>query len=99
MAEMPDNPRFSPNPSRAVEILAYPAVRLPEVAGPLQVSTSANELAVRGGEAPLYVARVVSAGAPVVTASAGLGFIAAPLPNAQAAPATLLVAGGPGLPA
>jgi transcriptional regulator GlxA family with amidase domain len=97
MAEMPDNPRFSPNPSRAVEILAYPAVQLLDVAGPLQVFTSANELAVRGGEAPLYVARVVSAGAPVVTASAGLGFIAAPLPNAQAALDTLLVAGGPGV--
>jgi transcriptional regulator GlxA family with amidase domain len=97
MAEMPDNPRFSPNPPRAVEILAYPAVQLLDVAGPLQVFTSANELAVRGGEAPLYVARVVSAGAPVVTASAGLGFIAAPLPNAQAALDTLLVAGGPGV--
>jgi transcriptional regulator GlxA family with amidase domain len=97
MAEMPDNPRFSPNPPRAVEILAYPAVQLLDVAGPLQVFTSANELAARGGEAPLYVARVVSAGAPVVTASAGLGFIAAPLPNAQAALDTLLVAGGPGV--
>jgi hypothetical protein len=67
MAAMPDNPRFSPNPPRAVEILAYPAVQLLDVAGPLQVFTSANELAARGGEAPLYVARVVSAGAPVVT--------------------------------
>jgi transcriptional regulator GlxA family with amidase domain len=94
---MPDNPRFSPNLPRAVEILAYPAVQLLDVAGPLQVFTSANELAARDGKAPLYVSRVVSAGAPVVTASAGLGLIAAPLPSAQAALDTLLVAGGPGV--
>lgn len=94
---MPDNPRFSPNPPRAVEILAYPAVQLLDVAGPLQVFTSANELAARDSKAPLYVSRVVSADAPVVTASAGLGLIAAPLPSAQAALDTLLVAGGPGV--
>jgi transcriptional regulator GlxA family with amidase domain len=40
---------------------------------------------------------VVSAGAPVVTASAGLGLAAAPLPHAQAALHTLLIAGGPGV--
>jgi transcriptional regulator GlxA family with amidase domain len=94
---MPDNPRFSPNPPRAVEILAYPAVQLLDVAGPLQVFTSANELAARDSKAPLYVSRVVSADAPVVTASAGLGLIAAPLPSDQAALDTLLVAGGPGV--
>ena len=66
---MPDNPRFSPNPPRVVEILAYPAVQLLDVAGPLQVFTSANELAARDSKAPLYVSQVVSADAPVVTAS------------------------------
>ena len=94
---MPDNPRFSPNPPRVVEILAYPAVQLLDVAGPLQVFTSANELAARDSKAPLYVSRVVSADAPIVTASAGLGLIAAPLPSGQAALDTLLVAGGPGV--
>jgi len=31
---MPDDPRFLPNPPRVVEILAYPAVQLLDVAGP-----------------------------------------------------------------
>jgi transcriptional regulator GlxA family with amidase domain len=97
MAEMPYSPRFLPNPPRAVEILAYPAVQLLDVAGPLQVFVSANELTARNGEAPLYAPRVVSAGAPVVTASAGLGLVAAPLPRARSALDTLLVAGGPGV--
>jgi transcriptional regulator GlxA family with amidase domain len=97
MAEMPDDPRFLPNPPRVVEILAYPAVQLLDVAGPLQVFASANELTARIGEGPLYAPRVVSAGAPVVTASAGLGLVAAPLPRARAALDTLLVAGGPGV--
>jgi transcriptional regulator GlxA family with amidase domain len=94
---MPKNPRFTPTPPRAVELLAYPAVQLLDIAGPLQVFASANELAARHGDAPLYAPRVVSAGAPVVTASAGLGLVALPLPPARAALDTLLVAGGPGV--
>jgi transcriptional regulator GlxA family with amidase domain len=97
MAEMPDNPRFLPNLPREVEILAYPAVQLLDVAGPLQVFASANEITARNGDAPLYAPRVVSAGAPVVAASAGLGLVTAPLPPARAALDTLLVAGGPGV--
>jgi transcriptional regulator GlxA family with amidase domain len=97
MAEMPDHPRFLPNLPRSIEILAYPAVQLLDVAGPLQVFASANELVAREGKAPLYAPRVVSAGAPVVTASAGLGLVAAPLTRPRAALDTLLVAGGPGV--
>ncbi|MGP0091954.1 MAG: hypothetical protein ACLPKB_18660 [Xanthobacteraceae bacterium] len=67
LARMPKNPRFTPN--RVVEILAYPAVQLLDVAGPLQVFATANELAAACGEAPPYAPQVVSAGAPVVTAS------------------------------
>lgn len=93
---MPDYPRFPPKP-RLVEILAYPAVQLLDVAGPLQVFASANELAARDGRAPLYMTRVVSAGRPVVTSSAGLGLVAAPLSPARTALDTLLVAGGPGV--
>jgi transcriptional regulator GlxA family with amidase domain len=96
VAEMPKNPRFLPKP-RVVEILAYPAVQLLDIAGPLQVFASANEIAARHGDAPLYAPRVVSAGAPVVTASAGLGLAAERLPPARAALDTLLVAGGPGV--
>jgi transcriptional regulator GlxA family with amidase domain len=98
LAEMPKDPRFRPKQQpRVIEILAYPRVQLLDVAGPLQVFASANELAASHGEAPLYAPRVVSAGAPVVTASAGLELVAAPLPRARAALDTLLVAGGPGV--
>src|SRR5438270_12971667 len=94
---MPDSPRFPPNRPRVVEILAYPAVQLLDVAGPLQVFASANEVAARNGEASLYAPRVVSAAAPVVTASAGLGLVAAALPGARAARDTLVVGGGRGV--
>ncbi len=97
LAEMPENPRFPPNRPRVIEILAYPAVQLLDVAGPLQVFASTNELVARHGEPPLYAPRVVSAAAPVVTASAGLGLVAAPLTRARAVLDTLLVAGGPGV--
>jgi transcriptional regulator GlxA family with amidase domain len=97
VAEMTKNPRFLPKPPRVVELLAYPAVQLLDIAGPLQVFASANELAARHGEALLYAPRVVAAAAPVVTASAGLGLVAARLPSPRAALDTLLVAGGPGV--
>ena len=97
VAIMPDNPRFPPNSPRAIEILAYPAVQLLDVAGPLQVFASANDVAARSGEALLYAPRVVSAATPVVTASAGLGLAAAALPSARTALDTLVVAGGPGV--
>jgi transcriptional regulator GlxA family with amidase domain len=94
---MPINPRFAPNQPRVVEILAYPAVQLLDVAGPLQVFVSANELAARDGKPPFYAPQVVSAAAPVVTASAGLGLVAAPLTSAHVAVDTLVIAGGPGV--
>jgi transcriptional regulator GlxA family with amidase domain len=94
---MPKTPRFPPNAARVVDILAYPAVQLLDVAGPLQVLATANELVAERGEAPAYAPRVVSAGAPFVTASAGLGLVAAPLPPVRTALDTLLVAGGPGV--
>jgi transcriptional regulator GlxA family with amidase domain len=94
---MTDSPRFLPKLPHRVEILAYPAVQLLDVAGPLQVFASANELAARAGQARLYATRVVSAGGPVVTASAGLGLVAAPLSSDRRAVDTLLVAGGPGV--
>jgi transcriptional regulator GlxA family with amidase domain len=99
---MPKTPRFPPTRQRvarprAVEIVAFPAVQLLDVAGPLQVFATANDLAAARGAAPLYAVRVVSAGAPSVTASAGLGLAVAPLPRASTKLDTLLVAGGPGV--
>jgi transcriptional regulator GlxA family with amidase domain len=97
LAEMPKTPRFPPNVARVVDILAYPAVQLLDVAGPLQVLATANELVAERGDGPAYAPRVVSAGAPFVTASAGLGLVAAPLPPVRTALDTLLIAGGPGV--
>jgi transcriptional regulator GlxA family with amidase domain len=102
---MPKNPRFPPKPQtpaarrsspRTVEILAVPAVQLLDVAGPLQVFATANELAAARGDPPLYAVRVVSSAAPTVVASAGLGLSAAPLPRGGKLD-TLVVAGGPGV--
>src|ERR1700722_197734 len=94
---MPKTPRFPPNSTRVVDILAYPAVQLLDVAGPLQVLATTNELVAARGEVPPYAPRVISAAAPLVTASAGLGLVALPLPPLRSALDTLLVAGGPGV--
>ncbi len=93
---MPKTPRFPPNAPRVIDILAYPAVQLLDVAGPLQVFTTATQLAA-ARRAGAHAPRVVSASGPVVTASAGLGLVVAPLPRVGAALDTLLVAGGPGV--
>jgi transcriptional regulator GlxA family with amidase domain len=102
VAEMPKSPRSTPNRStpnqlRIIEVLAYPAVQLLDVTGPLQVFASANEHVTEAGGAPPYVLRVVAKGGQGVTASAGLGIAAGPLPRSGTAVDTLLVAGGPGV--
>jgi len=103
VAEMPKSPRsapnrLAPNQLRVIEVLAYPAVQLLDVTGPLQVFASANDHVTEAGGVPPYVLRVVARGGQsVVTASAGLGIAAGPLPRSGAAVDTLLVAGGPGV--
>ncbi|WP_428538433.1 GlxA family transcriptional regulator [Rhodopila sp.] len=107
-------PRFAPvvHPSsashavRVIEMLAFPAVQLLDVAGPLQVFATVNDLvADAGGTAP-YALRVVARrsqagsgepGGGGVTASAGLGIFTNPLPPVDAALDTLMVAGGRGI--
>jgi transcriptional regulator GlxA family with amidase domain len=93
MAVMPKNPRISPNPSRIIEVLAFPAVQLLDVAGPLQVFASANEQA---GGAP-YEPRLVAMGGSLVMSSAGLGLAAGQLSDADAPVDTLIIAGGRGV--
>jgi transcriptional regulator GlxA family with amidase domain len=78
-------------------VLAYPAVQLLDVTGPLQVFASANDHVAEAGGVPPYVLRVVAKGGQSVTASAGLGITAGPLPRRGTALGTLLVAGGPGV--
>ena len=96
LAQMPKSPRSTPNQVRVIEVLAFPAVQLLDVTGPLQVFASANEHVAAAGGAPPYVLRVIAKGGQGVTASAGLGITAGPLPRGGA-PDTLMVAGGPGV--
>jgi hypothetical protein len=57
---MPKSPRFSPNAVRIIDVLAYPAVQLLDVTGPVQVFASANDLVVNAGGAPPYLLKVVA---------------------------------------
>lgn len=80
-----------------IEVLAFPSVQLLDVAGPLQVFASANDLIAESGGAPPYAPWVVAQGGIGVAASAGLGLAAAPLPPLDAALDTLMIAGGQGV--
>lgn len=91
---MTKSPRFLPDPRR-VEILVFADVQLLDVAGPLQVFATANDLAGPGA-APYALHVVASAGEPV-RSSAGLGLATEALPPADRPLDTLLVAGGRGV--
>jgi transcriptional regulator GlxA family with amidase domain len=93
---MPKAPRFSPNPVRVIDVLAYPAVQLLDVTGPVQVFASANDLIAAAGGARPYAFRVVAPGGEGVTASAGVALAARPLTKKDEPLDTLLVAGGEG---
>ena len=95
---MPNEPRFSPNPLRKIEILTFPSVQLLDVTGPLQVFATANEIAAGGSKGAVpYLLNVVAPGGASVTTSSGLALLAQPLPPIESVPDTLLVAGGPGV--
>jgi transcriptional regulator GlxA family with amidase domain len=91
---MPMTPRSSP--LRVIDVLAYPAVQLLDVTGPVQVFATANDIVADAGGAPPYLLRVVAKGGKGITASAGVTFSAGPLPPIREALDTLLVAGGEG---
>ncbi|MGH6878525.1 MAG: GlxA family transcriptional regulator [Rhizomicrobium sp.] len=93
---MPKSPRSSPKAIRNIDVLAFPAVQLLDVTGPVQVFASANDHVTIAGGTPPYAVRVVAQGGQGVTATAGLSIAAAPLPPAGDAVDTLLVAGGEG---
>jgi transcriptional regulator GlxA family with amidase domain len=90
------------NASRVIEVLAFPAVQLLDVTGPLQVFATANDHVTQAGGTAPYQLRVVAKAVRVgqngrsVTASAGLALATLPLPRGTA-PDTLIVAGGPGV--
>lgn len=97
LAEMPKSPRFSPESARLIDILAFPAVQLLDVTGPLQVFASANDMVAEAGGTMPYAVRVVAPGGMTITASAGLGLATEALPPAEAPVDTLVVAGGQGV--
>ncbi|WP_426443444.1 GlxA family transcriptional regulator [Bradyrhizobium genosp. P] len=80
-----------------MEVLAYPAVQLLDVTGPLQVFASANALMSKDSSAEPYTVRIVGNGGPMVEASAGVGLAVHPLPAADAAVDTLVIPGGDGV--
>jgi transcriptional regulator GlxA family with amidase domain len=94
---MPKSPRFSPNPVRVIDVLAYPAVQLLDVTGPVQVFASANDLIAGAGGARPYELRVVAQSGKGVTASAGVTLAAGPLSKPDEPLDTLLAAGGEGV--
>lgn len=93
----PRPPLPAPTSPRAVEILAYPAVQLLDVTGPLQVFASANDFVARAGKAPPYEMRLVAPGGHSVQASAGVALIATPLSTPEVSLDTLIIAGGEGV--
>ena len=93
---MPKNPRFTPSHPLRIEILAFPDVQLLDVAGPLQVFASANDLVCATGR-PRPYEPVVVADRPLVTASAGLGLATRKLPAQRLTLDTLIIAGGFGV--
>ena len=95
--EMPKPPRFTPTAVRVIEVLAFPSVQLLDVTGPLQVFASANDFVVEAGGTPPYAIRVVAQGGRGITASAGIGLTADPLPPIGTVLDTLMVAGGQGV--
>jgi transcriptional regulator GlxA family with amidase domain len=93
----PKPARSPPNAARMIEILAFPAVQLLDVTGPLQVFASANDLMATTGEAPPYTIRLIAPGGSGVEASAGVALVADPLSPLETSVDTLIVAGGEGV--
>jgi transcriptional regulator GlxA family with amidase domain len=81
---------------RRIEILAFPDIQLLDVAGPLQVFSSANDFLERAGEPLAYEPLVVST-TPRVKSSAGLVLETTLLPPSETALHTLVVPGGWGV--
>jgi transcriptional regulator GlxA family with amidase domain len=82
---------------RVIEVLAFPAVQLLDVTGPVQVFASANDFAAEAGTMPPYEVHIVTQGGQSVTASAGVALATLPLPAPGSALDTLVIAGGPGV--
>jgi transcriptional regulator GlxA family with amidase domain len=97
---LPMNPQIPPHRSplpRRIELVAFPDVQILDIAGPAQVFTAANELAVESGDAMPYEVRLVAPAGTRVKSTSGLSFVTEPLTNDPVPPDTLIVAGGRGV--
>jgi transcriptional regulator GlxA family with amidase domain len=93
---MTNSPLFPPSRPRIIEILAFPDVQLLDVAGPLQVFASANDLARGAGLPPPYHVTMV-AREPLIATTSGLALAAAGLPLPDEELDTLIIPGGRGI--
>ena len=94
---MTDCKQIPPKRPRRIEILAFDMAQLLDVAGPLQVFATANDIA-HGRRTPApYSLAVVASKAPHVETSAGLCLTVAALPDPACPLDTLIVVGGFGV--
>ena len=82
---------------RRIEFVVYDGVNLLDIAGPLQVLTSCNELLARRGVNAAYAPHVVAPASGLVQTSSGLGVAANELPDVADPLDTLVVCGGHGV--
>ena len=94
---MTQGPLFKPDSPRRVEIVVFENVQLLDAAGPLQVFATANDLAHQRGEPTPYALSTIARETPIITSSAGLALVVAPLPSHEEFADTMLVAGGYGV--
>jgi transcriptional regulator GlxA family with amidase domain len=78
-------------------MLAFAAFQLLDVAGPLQVFSTANEQMQKRGRRTPYDLILIAPGGAGVRATAGLELAAAPLPRTGTPIDTLIIAGGQGV--
>jgi transcriptional regulator GlxA family with amidase domain len=96
LAMSPKSPQIPPKLPIRIELLAFPDVQLLDVAGPLQVFSSANERLTRHGHEPTYAMRIVAPGSALVLSTAGIALTAEPL-SMDTGIDTLVLAGGQGV--
>ena len=94
---MPKHPHSPPTEPRVIEVLAFPAVQLLDVTGPVQVFASANDFAEAAGAMQPYEVRIVAQLGQGVTASAGVTLATVPLPALGSPLDTLVIVGGDGV--
>ena len=89
-------PPFPPSSARAIEFVAFDNMQLLDVAGPLQVFATANDLAWLARRPKPYLLNVVAHAPGLTKSSSGLRIDAAALPT-ESSLDTLIVAGGYGV--